>query len=159
MNKFSVVCLTVGVGIGSLGAGMALQAALFDVPDRGSSHVEPEIKREPANPRALPGVAAPNNRTNPDKEKMVVEVCNNFTAVINKTHSDFKRGLSRDDVKKEVNDQIDRATPEDLFGFKKIYSGIVDIIYGNEYVYTPEQLRNYSYQVCDLQIHKVFAGQ
>lgn len=159
MNKFSVVCLTVGVGIGSLGAGMALQAALFDVPDRGPSHVAPEIKREPANPRALPGVAAPTNRTNPEIEKVTVGACNELARNTMSAYRAYKSGQTRADRQKILFGAVDEVVtmPELNKSFKSVYSSLLDTMYGGKYVYTTEQLYNYAYQACDLALHNSYS--
>lgn len=164
MNKLTVACLTVGVAVGSLGLGMGLQAALFDVPERGASHVAPELTREAKDPRALPGVEAPTNRTDPEAEKVTSATCNEVANNIITTYRRAGVSVTKSEALDKWNRMIDAAVPElNEAGaqlnraMKYTYSHLASVIFDGKYAFTNDQLYNYAYQVCDLNVHKTMA--
>lgn len=153
MNKVTTAIAASGIAIASVAVGMGLQAALYDMPQR-ESNITAEPARKPVNPNALPGVEAPTNRTDPTLEGKVVAACNVWADVMVRTYNAALKGVDRKSALYGLYQTIDK---DDREFYKNVIKEGYYVIYDSKYQYTREQLHNYVYQVCDLDMHRIMA--
>lgn len=113
-------------------------------------------KVAPSNPRALPGLEAPKDRTDPEFESIVARKCAFAARLAINIYDDVSlRGMGRDDL----NRMITTSAPEDKEAAKlhaKIINYIGNLVFSRDYDYTKAQLSNHAYQYCDLVTHEYF---
>ena len=153
MNKLTTALAASGIAIASVAVGMGLQAALYDLPPR-ESNIAAEPARKLVNANALPGVEAPTNRTNPTLEGHVVAACNAWADVMVRTYNAAMKGVDR---KSALYGLYQTTDVEDREFYKNVIKEGYYVIYDSKYQYTREQLHNYIYQVCDLDMHRIMA--
>ena len=151
MNKILKGMMYGGAAVLCVAGGAAIQATMFDLPQR-ESNITAEPARKPVNPNALPGVEAPTNRTDPTLEGKVVAACNVWADVMVRTYNAALKGVDRKSALYGLYQTIDK---DDREFYKNVIKEGYYVIYDSKYQYTREQLHNYIYQVCDLDMHRI----
>lgn len=106
------------------------------------------------NPRALPALPAPKDRTDPELESFVARMCAYAARLGPDMYDDVRlRGATREDVARIIA----QNAPEDKDAAKlnaDIINHIANIIFSKDYDFTKTELASHAYQYCDLKAHK-----
>lgn len=149
------VC-AVGVFAGIASADRSANEYSTDVQSQYADQKSSLPKVAPTNPRALPGLEAPKDRTDPEFESIVARKCAFAARLAINVYDDVTlRGMGRDDL----NRLIITSAPEDKEAAKlhaKIVNYIGNLVFSRDYDYTKSQLSNHAYQYCDLVTHEYF---
>ncbi len=156
MDKINAVCIAAAF------AGFSIAAVSFTykpapVAPVEAPHVSQPVFKEAQQLKSdLPGVPSPVTRGTARQEKVVNSLCHTFGDIALGAQHNRRKGVTRNAAEQEilsVSRSMPSNGPQADSVMSMLFTRILDVIYEGNYQFTPEQLVNFTYQTCDLNMH------